>query len=108
MAKQTKRTRSSATFKNPLAQAFGETLKRQRKNSGKTSEEIADTIGIGRSYYRLVESGTNHLHISKAVNLVTAFQEVIKLDAVVKIFMSISYMEVTANKFIHDKISFNT
>ncbi len=101
MAKS-KNTTTTTNFKNPLAQAFGMVLRRQRDISGKTSDEIAEAIGIGASYYRLVESGTNNLHISKVVKLVTAFEGVLKFEAVSKVLLSVSLMEVTANKLIQD------
>lgn len=88
--------------KNPLTIAFGEVLKRQRDISGRTSDEIAEAIGIGSSYYRLMESGTNNLHISKAIKLVTAFEETLTFDGVSKILMAISLMEVSANKLVQD------
>lgn len=102
MKKTKPRSILESSLKNPVAEVFGEMLRRQRSISGRSSEEIADLIGIGRSYYRLVESGSNNLHISKAIKLVSAFEDVYKFDAVSKLLLAISYMEVTANKFIQE------
>ncbi len=87
-----------AAYKNPLAQAFGMALRKQRDKMGKSSGEIAEILDIGSSFYRLVESGANNLHISKAVSLVDAFEGRFKFDGISKILMAISIMEVMANK----------
>jgi hypothetical protein len=89
-------------YKNPLAQAFGIVLRRQRDIMDKTSDEVADILGIGRSFYRLIESGTNNMHVSKTIALVDAFEERIKFDAVSKILMAISFMEVSAKRAVED------
>lgn len=88
--------------KNPLAQAFGMALRRQRDVMGKTSKDIAATLDIGPSFYRLVESGTNNLHVSKAIPLIDAFEGRLDFDGVSKILMTISYMEALGKRAIGD------
>lgn len=94
--------KATSTYKNPVSQVFGMVLRKQRNISGKSSEEIAESIGIKPSFYRLVESGSNNLHISKALNLVDAFEGVLEFNAVSKILMSISIMEASAKKAIEE------
>ncbi len=94
--------KKQTSCKNPVAQAFGMALRKQRDIMGKTSKEIASTLAIGSSYYRLVESGTNNLHVSKAVPLVDAFDGKLHFDGVSKILMAISYMESSGKKAIAD------
>jgi hypothetical protein len=88
----------SASYKNPLLQAFGMSLRKHRGILGLSYDEVADAIGIGSSFYRLVESGTNHLHVRNVVSLIDAFSGRLKFDGVSKILMAISIMEMTANK----------
>ena len=102
MAKSKSAVISAATFKNPLGIAFGMILKRERAASGKSSDELAKAIGIGESYYRLVESGTNNLHVSKIIRVVNAFDGRLSFDGVSKVMLALSLMEVTANKFVQD------
>lgn len=91
-------TSSSTMHKNPLARAFGKALQRQRDRLGKSSGEIAKAVEIGAGYYRLIESGSNNLHVNKALYLVKAFDGTISLEAVTKILGYLSIMEMTARQ----------
>lgn len=86
-------------FKNPLAVAIGLVFKRTRNVLDRTASEIASKIGVRPSFYRLVESGTNHMHISKAINVVDAFDGELEFDAVSKLLSCVSIMEVYGRKY---------
>ena len=84
--------------KNPLAQALGMVLKRRREIMGLTSSDIAELIGLGASYYRLIESGNNNLHISNTFKLSEAFQGKIDLNAISSFISLTYYAEAVAKK----------
>lgn len=106
MSTRKKRTESSGNIKriskNPLAVALGAVFKRKRNELGRSSEEIAEAFGIRSSFYRLVESGTNHVHISKVLNIVDAFDGELSFDGLVKVISCISIMEVHRDKKSED------
>ena len=81
-------------YKNPLAVALGIVFKRARNITSRSSTEIANEIGIKPSFYRLIESGANHLHVSKALSVVDAFEGNLSFDGIIKILGCISIMEV--------------
>lgn len=95
------------TLKNPLAQAFGMVLRIYRDRIGKSSDEIAENMGIGGSYYRLIESGANNLHISKVVALADAFEGKFDFDAVSKLLMALSIMEAIAKSNVEAGIRYS-
>lgn len=81
-------------YKNPLAVALGMVFRRTRDVMNRSSKEIAEEIGIKASFYRLIESGTNHLHISKTLSVVDAFEGRLSFDGIMKTLTCISVMEV--------------
>jgi len=93
---------ASSTCKNPLGQVFGMVLRKTRDILVKGSSEIAVSMGIGESYYRVVESGGNALHVNKSMALTDAFEGKFHFDAVVKIISAITICEASARKAIDD------
>lgn len=62
-------------MKNPIAVALGNALREIRNHNGIPVEELVDGIGINSSYYRLLESGTNTIHISKTIDVINSFNK---------------------------------
>ena len=81
------------SWKNPLLLTFGIALRSRRTEKGMTAREIADSMGIAESYYRLVESGIHTFHINKAIALTKAFEGTFDFNAVSKLLISISIFE---------------
>lgn len=65
-------------LKNPLAVALGLVLKQMREESNRSAEDIADTLDVSPSTYRLVEAGSNNLRPVYAPKLLQedAFREI--------------------------------
>lgn len=81
--------------RNLLAQALGFALRHERERQNKTVQEVVDQIpSISAPYYRLCESGTNHLHSNKALAVVNALDGTVSLDALIKLLTCISTTEV--------------
>jgi transcriptional regulator with XRE-family HTH domain len=98
-------------MKNPIAIIFGGVLRETRKELNIPIQELVDTIGINISYYRLLESGTHVIHISKTIDLVNAFNHFganLNYEGVTKIIMGIYYTQSliaeTNKEIIHSKI----
>lgn len=72
--------KQSKFIRNPLSIALGYYFSEERKPS--TSKEIADVVGIGDSFYRMIEIGSAFIHPSKALDITKAFsKQGIKLGA---------------------------
>lgn len=92
-------------MKNPLTIAFGNTLKEIRNEQHISIDDLVDKIGINVSYYRLIESGTNAIHISKVIDIVNAFNYFgarLDYEGVSKILMGI-YFTNPIIKLIEDE-----
>ena len=88
------------TFKNPLGQAFGLAIRKERERLGLQSSEVAHAIGVKPSFYNLIENGSNYLHSNKSVMVVEAFECEFGLDGVTKVLMSVSTMEAAAREML--------
>lgn len=96
------------TSKNPLSQALGIALRKERLRLGLSTDEVARDIGIKASFYNLIENGSNFLHVNKSLMVSEAFKCEISLDGITKILMAISMMEAAAREKLdghHDKSS---
>jgi len=87
-----------SNYKNPLLQALGMFLKSYRLSLNKTVNEIVSDVGVGAAFYRLLESGTNHIHINKSLNLVNAFEGNLSFEGMIKLLSSISIMQMEGMK----------
>ena len=58
-------------FRNPFAQVLGVVLQGTRdKMGGISSSEIAASLGLAASHYRMIEAGSAILHPSRAIKIV--------------------------------------
>lgn len=87
------------SFRNPLSVAFGSFLRRERKNREFSAEKMAEKIGITKSFYTLVENGTNYFHVKNGPSIVIALDKAICLHRVTGLLMAISHMESFARDF---------
>ncbi|WP_374565578.1 hypothetical protein [Nitrosomonas sp.] len=88
-------------FKNPLSQAFGLALRKERNNSDLRINDIAYDIGIKASFLNLIEQGSSFLHVNKSALVVEAFRKSnFCLDGVMKVLMAISMMEAAAREML--------
>lgn len=87
------------SFRNPLSVAFGSFLRRERKNRELSTEKMAEKIGITKSFYTLVENGTNYFHVKNAPSIVIALDKTICVQRVTGLLMAISHMESFARDF---------
>src|SRR5262249_41106965 len=63
----------TASFKNPLIQAFGLLIKKARKKEQKSSDDLAAALGgISTSLLRLIEAGAATLQPNKSIDLIKA------------------------------------
>lgn len=84
--------------RNPLSMALGFFLKKVRENQrGRiTSAQVANAIGVGDSFYRMIEAGTANLHPSKALKLIKAFGDYnvsISWEAISRYLMAIQTLD---------------
>src|SRR5271166_2956579 len=61
--------RVSANFKNPIVQTLGLLLLGLRREAGKEAEELARSLGLSGSAYRMIESGSAALQPTYALRL---------------------------------------
>lgn len=80
-------------YKNPLGLAFGSALRAERKALNMSMESFAEQLGIKASFYKLVENGTNYLHVNKAPSIVLALEGIMCLNSVSTILLAISHSE---------------
>jgi transcriptional regulator with XRE-family HTH domain len=85
-------------YKNPLGLAFGSACRAERKAMNFTMDNMAEKLGIKPSFYKLVENGTNYLHVNKTPSIVKAFNNAMSLDGVSKILLAISHSEAMARQ----------
>ncbi len=89
---------ASTSVKNPLSQALGIVLRKNRLALYPDPDYIANTLSVQQSYYRAVEAGTYHLHISNALKLYDAFGEKFSYVAIQKLLATISIIEGSTSK----------
>ena len=64
-------------IRNPLAQALGLVLQGMRdKMGGVSSSEIASSLGLAASHYRMIEAGSAILQPSRAIKVVQTFDTI--------------------------------
>jgi len=64
-------------LRNPLAQALGLVLQKTRdKMGGVSSSEIASSLGLAASHYRMIEAGSAILQPSRAIRIVQTFDTI--------------------------------
>ncbi|MCD6394292.1 MAG: hypothetical protein J7M40_12390 [Planctomycetes bacterium] len=67
----------AAKLRNPLAQALGVVLQSTRdKMGGISSSDIATSLGLAASHYRMVEAGSAVLQPSRAIRIVQTFETI--------------------------------
>jgi hypothetical protein len=92
VAKQTKD--ETRIEKNPLSIALGTFFARERNLLRDNSKEMANKIGIGESFYRMIEAGSANLHPSRVLQVIKAFpNSSINLDALCKFLVAIQMVE---------------
>lgn len=92
-------------FRNPIGLAFGLVCRAERKALNMSVEAVSAALGIKPSFYKLVENGTNYLHVNKSPSVVQAFNGGMDLDGVTKVLMAISHSESMTRGVIADEAS---
>jgi len=87
--------------RNPLAQALGLVLQNMRdKMGGISSSEIASSLGLAASHYRMIEAGSAILQPSRAIRIVQTF-ETIEFVPLCQVLVSIQILD-SAKQSIQD------
>ena len=55
--------------KEVIAKEFGKFIREAREEQGLYQAEIAERLGLSRSYYTLIESGEREIYFSLAFNI---------------------------------------
>ena len=55
--------------KEKVATEFGSFVREARERKGMTQYEIAEQLGVSRSYYTMIESGNREIYFTLAVNI---------------------------------------
>lgn len=55
--------------KEKVANEFGSFVREARERKGMTQYEIAEQLGVSRSYYTMIESGNREIYFTLAVNI---------------------------------------
>ena len=55
--------------KEKVAVEFGAYVKKAREEKGLYQYEVADQLGVSRSYYTYIEAGSREIYFSLAVNI---------------------------------------
>lgn len=72
-----KRAEMASKLRNPLAQTLGLVLQGTRdKMGGISSSDIATSLGLAASHYRMVEAGSAVLQPSRAIRIVQTFETI--------------------------------
>lgn len=98
-------------MKNPISVAFGHTLRTLRNEYNIPIEELVKLIGINHSYYRLIESGIHSIHISKTMDLVSAFNHFgasIDYEGTQKLLMGVYFTQPLTKLAENGDKSFNS
>ena len=79
--------------KNPLAQALGLVFQRTRdKMGGVSSSQIASSLGLAASHYRMIEAGSALLQPARAIKVVQIF-ETIEFIPLCQVLVSIQILD---------------
>jgi len=99
MAKQNK---TDKKIKNPLSIMLGVFLAKERNKlpDNNSSKEMSKTIGIGESFYRMIEAGSANIHPSRVLDIIRAFPlSEINLDALCKYLVAIQIVETNLSSY---------
>ncbi len=55
--------------KEKIAKEFGAFIREARESKGIYQADIAEKLGVSRSYYTMIESGNREIYFSLAVNI---------------------------------------
>ena len=55
--------------KEKVANEFGSFVREARERKGMTQYEIAEQLGVSRSYYTMIESGNREIYFTLAMNI---------------------------------------
>ena len=55
--------------KEKIAKEFGAFIREARENKGIYQADIAEQLGVSRSYYTMIEAGNREIYFSLAVNI---------------------------------------
>ncbi len=83
-------------MKNPIAVALGYVLRDIRNENSIPVDNLVNDIDINVGYYRLLESGTNTIHISKTIDVVNTFNQYgvgISYDGFYKLLMGVYFTQ---------------
>ena len=58
--------------KEKIAKEFGAFIREARESKGIYQADIAEKLGVSRSYYTMIESGNREIYFSLAVNICAA------------------------------------
>lgn len=95
-----KKNNNTKIEKNPLSQALGAFLRKERDLMRKTSNEIAKEINIGASFYRMIEAGSANIHPSRVLNIINSFPNSgIELNSLCKYLVAIQMIEPSLNSY---------
>lgn len=57
------------TEKEKVATEFGRFVREARERIGMTQADIAEKLGVSRSYYTMIESGSREIYFTLAINI---------------------------------------
>ena len=82
--------------KNPMSQALGSYFRKERDMLRKTSNQVAQEIEIGSSFYRMIEAGSANLHPSRLLKVINAFPNSgIEFDLISKYVVGMQMVETS-------------
>lgn len=55
--------------KEKVANEFGVFVREARERKGMTQYEIAEQLGVSRSYYTMIEAGNREIYFTLAINI---------------------------------------
>ena len=58
--------------KEKVAKEFGAFIREARENKGVYQADIAEKLGVSRSYYTMIESGNREIYFTLAINICAA------------------------------------
>lgn len=79
-------------YKNPLAQVLGIVLQKMRNALVMSSDDVARTLGLGGSSYRMIEAGSAILQPGKALRVIQTFER-IEFAPLCKCLVALQVME---------------
>ncbi len=79
---------------NPLSVLLGAYLAKERNLLRMNSKDMANQIGIGESFYRMIEAGLANLHPSRVLDFIKSFpNSQINFDAICKFLVAVQMVE---------------